>query len=141
MAQTISPADPAFDGILDVLDIDPELVEIEPLGGLESDDEDLAQQRQLGVDPLISRIEIIARWSEEGSQGVIEWFFLPVSAADLPESQLNEHIEFGGALLGFFYEGEEPPLDDLVEPALAALNEQIEWAEFIAEEPDGESND
>lgn len=134
MTATFSAESSDFTAILDVLDVEPDKIDIESIGGLDCDDEDIATQKEEGSEDPIIQIELIARWSDEGKQGVIEWLYLPQSAEDLPEEKIGEAVEFGGALLGFHYEGEEPPLEKFVDEALEALNEQITWAEFIDDE-------
>ncbi|NWK56097.1 hypothetical protein HW115_10790 [Verrucomicrobiaceae bacterium N1E253] len=122
--------DAVFEKVETSLDAHQNDVELEPLAGIDCDEQDLENQRKLGDEDPIVTVEIIARWLPETSEGILDWFYLRQSG----EKQDPPPIEHGGPLLAFNSKGEEPDLDILVDNAVTRLNESITWAEFELEE-------
>lgn len=126
----IPTQDAVFAKIEESLGSQQEKTQLETLAGIDCDDEDLANQRELGDEDPIVTIELIAQWLPESGEGILDWFYLRSSGeqADPPT------IEHGGPLLAFNTQGEAPDLDILIEDAVKALNECIAWAEFELDE-------
>lgn len=112
------------------LDARKEDTELEVLAGIDCDDEDLANQRELGDDDPVVTIELIVQWLPETGEGILDWFQVRESGADKDPPG----VEHGGPLLAFNTGGKEPDLDLLIDSAVAGLNNAIAWAEFELEE-------
>lgn len=126
----ISPKDVVFQKIESSLDERKDETLLEVLAGIDCDDQDMANQRELGDEDPIATIELIVQWLPESGEGVLDWFYVRLSGIDDDPPA----VEHGGPLLGFNCEGQEPDLDMLIEHAVTALNASIEWAEFELEE-------
>ncbi len=126
----ISPKDAVFEKIESSLAAAKDTSQLEVLAGIDCDDEDLDNQRELGDEDPIATIELIVQWLPDSGEGILDWFYVRVSGmdADPPE------VEHGGALLAFNCKGEEPDLDTLITHATDALNQSVDWAEFELEE-------
>lgn len=122
--------DAVFEKIEASLEANQEDSQLEPLAGIDCDEQDLANQQELGDEDPIVTVEIIARWLPDTSEGILDWFYLRQSG----EQSDPPPIEHGGPLLAFNSKGEEPDLDLLIESAVNKLNESISWAEFELEE-------
>jgi len=107
----ISTKDAVFQKIEESLGSQQEQTQLETLAGIDCDEEDLQNQRELGDEDPIVTIELIAQW--------------------LPEPP---EIEHGGPLLAFNTQGQAPDLDILIEDAVKSLNEAVAWAEFELDE-------
>ena len=105
-------------------------VELAVLAGIDCDEEDLANQRELGEDDPVVIIELIVQWLPDTGEGLIDWFQIRESEEDKDPPS----VEHGGPLLAFNCEGEEPDLELLIDHAVQELNEAIDWAEFELEE-------
>ena len=126
----ITPKDAVFQKIESALGERTDDTTLEVLAGIDCDEEDMANQRELGDEDPIATIELIVQWLPETGEGILDWFYLRLSGVnDDPPA-----VEHGGPLLGFNCEGQEPDLDALIQSAVAALNEAIAWAEFELEE-------
>ena len=126
----ISPKDVVFQKIESSLDERKDETLLEVLAGIDCDDQDMANQRELGDEDPIATIELIVQWLPESGEGILDWFYVRLSGIDDDPPA----VEHGGPLLGFNCEGHEPDLDMLIEHAVTALNASIEWAEFELEE-------
>ena len=128
----IATKDAVFQKIEEALGSRQEDTQLETLAGIDCDEEDLENQRELGEEDPIVTIELIAQWLPDTGEGILDWFYLRVSGAqtDPPE------IEHGGPLLAFNTQGKTPDLDILIEDAVKALNGAVEWAEFELDEED-----
>lgn len=122
--------DAVFEKVEASLDTHQDEVQLEPLAGIDCDEQDLANQAELGDEDPIVTVEIIARWNPDTSEGILDWFYLRQSG----ENEDPPPIEHGGALLAFNSQGEEPDLDQLINNAVDKLNQSISWAEFELEE-------
>ena len=122
--------DPNYLLIEELLADDPEETELDVIAGIDCDEDDLTNQRELGDENPVHTLELIAQWSPEGKQGLLDLFVVRESGLDLGE----EGIEHNGSLFGFCYEGDHPNLDLLLPRAVEALNERLEWAEFALDE-------
>ncbi len=122
--------DAVFEKIEDALSERQEETQLEVLAGIDCDEQDLANQNELGDEDPIATIELIVQWLPDTGEGVLDWFFVRVSGmeANPPE------VQHGGPLLGFNCQGEEPDLDALIQGAVDALNQAVEWAEFELDE-------
>lgn len=122
--------DSVFEKIEDALSERQEDTQLEPLAGIDCDEQDLAAQRELGDEDPIATIELIAQWIPDTGEGILDWFYVRESGieSDPPE------IEHGGPLLGFNSQEAEPDLDQLIEGAVQALNQAVDWAEFELDE-------
>ena len=122
--------DAVFEKIEDALSERQEETQLEVLAGIDCDEQDLANQNELGDEDPIATIELIVQWLPDTGEGVLDWFFVRVSGmeANPPE------VQHGGPLLGFNCQGEEPDLDALIQGAVDALNLAVEWAEFELDE-------
>jgi len=126
----ISTKDAVFSKVEDSLSERQEDTQLEFLAGIDCDEQDFDNQRALGAEDPIASIELIAQWLPETGEGLLDWFF--VRASDMDSKEPN--IEHGGALLAFNTEDESPDLDQLIDQAVEALNEAVQWAEFELEE-------
>jgi len=126
----IPPKDAVFGKIESALDERKDDTQLEVLAGIDCDEEDLANQRELGDEDPVATIELIVQWLPDTGEGVLDWFYVRLSGIDNDPPA----VEHGGPLLGFNCEGQEPDLDMLIDHAVAALNESIDWAEFELEE-------
>lgn len=126
----ITPKDAVFQKIEASLGEQKDDTQLEVLAGIDCDEEDMANQRELGDDDPVATIELIVQWLPKTGEGILDWFFVRLSGID----QDPPAIEHGGALLGFNSEGQEPDLDALIDGAVNALNESVSWAEFELEE-------
>jgi len=132
-SMTIIPTDsPEFEAIERTLSEDPDSTVIEMIGGIECDEEDLAHQREEGVEDPAASIDLIAQIHTASKTGMLDWFQIRVSSSELDPP----NIEHGGTLLAFTFEGDEPDFDALAEAAIPALNEAVSWAEFSLDEDD-----
>lgn len=122
----ISTKDAVFKKIEDSLGQRQEETQLETLAGIDCDEEDLANQSELGEEDPIVTIELIAQWLPKTGEGILDWFYLRISGAEVNPPK----IEHGGALLAFNTQGKAPDLDILIDDAVKSLNEAIEWAEF-----------
>lgn len=126
----ISTKDAVFEKIENSLGEHQEDSQLEPLAGIDCDDQDLANQHALGDEDPIATIELIAQWIPETGEGVLDWFYVRVSGIDTDPPE----IEHGGPLLAFNTDGASPDLDQLIGSAVEALNQAVDWAEFELEE-------
>ncbi len=122
--------DAVFEKIENALSERQEEAELEVLAGIDCDEQDLANQAELGDEDPIETIELIVQWLPDTGDGVLDWFFVRVSGMQ----QDPPVVEHGGPLLGFNSKDEAPDLDVLIQSAVGALNEAVEWAEFELEE-------
>lgn len=122
--------DAVFKKIEASLDAHKDDTQLEVLAGIDCDDEDLANQRELGDDDPVVTIELIVQWLPESGEGILDWFQLRESGAQ----QDPPAVEHGGPLLAFNCDGGEPDLDLLIEHAVSELNASVSWAEFELEE-------
>ena len=104
--------------------------QLEVLAGIDCDEQDMNNQRELGDEDPIATIELIVQWLPETGEGVLDWFYVRLSGIDNDPPD----VEHGGPLLGFNSEGEDPDLEKLIESSVTALNESVDWAEFELEE-------
>lgn len=124
--QIITLESEEFRNIEDLLGEHADSTELELVSGIDCDEDDLNVQRENGDEDPMATIELIAQWNPNTKEGILDWYFVR-------ESTINDEepgIELGGPLLGFRYTEETPDLDSLVEAALPALNEVVDWAEF-----------
>ena len=128
----ISINDAVYQKIENSLDSRKDETELQVLAGIDCDEEDLANQRELGDEDPVATIELIVQWLPETGEGILDWFQVRESSIkkDPPE------VEHGGPLLAFNCEGQEPDLDLLIDSAVGQLNTSIDWAEFELEEDD-----
>ena len=126
----ISTKDAVYPKIEESLAARKDDTQLEVLAGIDCDDEDLANQREAGDDDPIATIELIVQWLPETGEGILDWFFVRESGIDDDPPE----VEHGGPLLAFNSQGEEPDLDQLIDEAVAALNDSVTWAEFELEE-------
>ena len=126
----IPTKDAVFEKIENALSERQEDTQLEFLAGIDCDDQDLANQRELGADDPIATIELIAQWLPDTGDGLLDWFYVRASALESDPPQ----IEHGGPLLAFNSKDATPDLDQLIDHAVVALNKSIEWAEFELEE-------
>ena len=126
----ISTNDAVFQKIEASLNQRKDDTQLEVLAGIDCDEEDLANQRELGEDDPVVTIELIVQWLPETGEGILDWFQVRESGADKDPPT----VEHGGPLLAFNTQGEEPDLDLLIDSAVAELNGSIAWAEFELEE-------
>ncbi|MBK1829143.1 hypothetical protein JIN77_00255 [Verrucomicrobiaceae bacterium R5-34] len=126
----IPTKDAVFEKIENSLGSQQENTQLETLAGIDCDEEDLENQRELGDEDPIVTIELIAQWLPETGEGILDWFYLRLSGAQA-DPPLIEH---GGALLAFNTQGKAPDLDILIDDAVKSLNDSIEWAEFELDE-------
>jgi len=128
----ISTKDAVFEKIENALSERQEDTEIEPLAGIDCDEQDIANQHELGDEDPIATIELIAQWLPDTGEGVLDWYFVRVSGMKTDPPQ----IEHGGPLLAFNSQKSVPDLDQLIGEAVTALNLSVDWAEFELEEED-----
>lgn len=126
----ISTKDAVFQKIEESLGSQQEQTQLETLAGIDCDEEDLQNQRELGDEDPIVTIELIAQWLPETGEGILDWFYLRLSGAETDPPE----IEHGGPLLAFNTQGQAPDLDILIEDAVKSLNEAVAWAEFELDE-------
>ena len=126
----ISTKDSVFEKIEDALSERQEDTQLEPLAGIDCDDQDIANQRELGDEDPIATIELIAQWIPDTGEGILDWFYVRVSGIDTDPPE----IQHGGPLLAFNSGNTEPDLDQLIDGAVTALNKAIDWAEFELDE-------
>ncbi len=122
-----------------LLEEDPEASSLEIIAEIECDEEDIELQAEDDSNDPIASLHLIAQWHPAAQGGILDWFFLPLSAIqelgeDADEAELAERLMHGGSLFAFRYEGQEPDLDSLLQPAVNALNETISWAEFAIDD-------
>ncbi|MBT8037423.1 MAG: hypothetical protein KJO21_07750 [Verrucomicrobiae bacterium] len=122
--------DAVFEKIEDALSERQEETQLEVLAGIDCDDQDLANQDELGEEDPVATIELIVQWLPDTGEGVLDWFFVRVSGMETNPPD----VQHGGPLLGFNCQGAEPDLDALILSAVGALNQAVEWAEFELEE-------
>ncbi|MFC4994553.1 hypothetical protein [Rubritalea tangerina] len=116
----------AFSVIEELLGEYPDSTEYEGVTGIDCDEDDLEAQRQDGDDDPMAIIEVIAHWNPNTKEGILDWYF----ARESTVNDAEPNIEHGGPLLAFRYDSDEPDLDNLLEAAVPALNDSVEWAEF-----------
>ncbi len=126
----ISIKDAVFQKIEASLDARKEDTQLEALAGIDCDQEDMANQRELGDEDPVVTIELIVQWLPDSGEGILDWFQVRESNAEKDPPT----VEHGGPLLAFNSEGKEPDLDLLIDNAVKELNESITWAEFELEE-------
>lgn len=126
----ISTKDAVYQKIEASLDARKDETQLEVLAGIDCDDEDAANQRELGEEDPVATIELIVQWLPETGEGILDWFQVRESGVDKDPPE----VEHGGPLLAFNSEGKEPDLEFLVEHAVQELNEAVAWAEFELEE-------
>ena len=126
--------DPSYLLVEELLADDPEETELDVAAGIECDADDLESQRAEGDEDPIHTLELIAQWSPEGKQGLLDLFVVRESGLNKGE----DGIEHFGSLFGFSFEGEQPDLDRLLPRAVALLNDRFNWAEFAIDEEGGE---
>ena len=126
----ISPKDAVFQKIESALGEHKDDTQLEVIAGIDCDEEDMSNQRELGDEDPIATIELIVQWLPDTGEGILDWFYVRHSGIDKDPPE----VEHGGPLLGFNSEGQEPDLDLLIHDSVAALNESVGWAEFELEE-------
>ena len=126
----ISIKDAVFQKIEASLDARKEDTQLEALAGIDCDQEDMANQRELGDEDPVVTIELIVQWLPDSGEGILDWFQVRESNAEKDPPT----VEHGGPLLAFNSEDKEPDLDLLIDNAVKELNESITWAEFELEE-------
>jgi hypothetical protein len=126
----ISIKDAVFQKIEASLDARKEDTQLEALAGIDCDQEDMANQRELGDEDPVVTIELIVQWLPDSGEGILDWFQVRESNAEKDPPT----VEHGGPLLAFNSEGKEPNLELLIDNAVKELNESITWAEFELEE-------
>jgi hypothetical protein len=126
----ISTNDAVFSKIEESLADRQEDTQLEFLAGIDCDEQDFENQRELGAEDPIASIELIAQWLPDTGEGLLDWFFVRASAINADPPQ----IEHGGPLLAFNTQNKTPDLDQLIDKAVKALNSTITWAEFELEE-------
>lgn len=126
----ISPKDAVFQKIESSLGDHKDETQLEVIAGIDCDEEDMDNQRELGDEDPVATIELIVQWLPDTGEGILDWFYVRLSGInnDPPD------VEHGGPLLAFNCEGQEPDLDLLIHDSVAALNESVGWAEFELEE-------
>jgi hypothetical protein len=132
--ETVKKTSQDYADIEELLGENPDLTQLEMLAGIDCDEEDIEAQRENGDDDPMATIELIAQWNPDTKEGILDWYFAR-------ESTINDEepvIEHGGPLFAFRYTTEEPELEDLLEKAVPALNESVDWAEFALNDEEGE---
>lgn len=122
----IEKASEEYSVIEELLGEHPDSTQLEIVGGIDCDDEDIDSQREAGEEDPMATIELIAHWNPNTKEGILDWYFARESTIGEEEPT----IEHGGPLLAFRYATDEPDLDALLDDAVPALNEAVEWAEF-----------
>lgn len=115
-----------YTDIEEVLGENPEATQLEMLAGIDCDAEDIETQRENGEEDPMAAIELIAQWNSETKEGILDWYFARESTIQDEEPT----IEHGGPLFAFRFTTEEPDLESLIELAVPALSDAVEWAEF-----------
>ena len=105
-------------------------IELAVLAGIDCDEKDLQNQRELGDDDPVVTIELIVQWLPDTGEGLLDWFQIRASEEDNDPPE----VEHGGPLLAFNCEGKEPDLGLLIDRAVQELNQAVDWAEFELEE-------
>ncbi|MFK7911890.1 MAG: hypothetical protein AB8F34_15010 [Akkermansiaceae bacterium] len=126
----ISTKDAVYQKIETSLDGRKDDTELEVLAGIDCDEEDMANQRELGDEDPVATIELIVQWLPDTGEGILDWFQVRESGIDKDPPE----VEHGGPLLAFNCEGKEPDLELLIHHAVTELNESVSWAEFELEE-------
>ncbi len=126
----ISPKDAVFQKIESSLGDHKDDTQLEVIAGIDCDEEDMANQRELGDEDPVATIELIVQWLPATGEGILDWFYVRNSGINNDPPA----VEHGGPLLAFNCEGKEPDLDLLIHDSVAALNESVGWAEFELEE-------
>jgi hypothetical protein len=126
----ISPKDAVFQKIESSLGDHKDDTQLEVIAGIDCDEEDMANQRELGDEDPVATIELIVQWLPSTGEGILDWFYVRISGIDNDPPA----VEHGGPLLAFNCEGKEPDLDLLIHDSVEALNESVGWAEFELEE-------
>ena len=126
----ISPKDAVFQKIESALGEHKDDTQLEVIAGIDCDEEDMSNQRELGDEDPIATIELIVQWLPDTGEGILDWFYVRVSGIDTDPPE----IEHGGPLLAFNSGDTEPDLDQLIDKAVAALNQAVDWAEFELDE-------
>lgn len=126
----ISTKDAVFEKIENALSERQEDTQLEPLAGIDCDDQDIANQQELGDEDPIATIELIAQWIPDTGEGILDWYYVRVSGAQTEPPA----IEHGGPLLAFNSKENTPDLELLIDEAVTALNLAVDWAEFELEE-------
>lgn len=132
--ETVKKTSQDYSDIEELLGENPDATQLEMLAGIDCDEEDIEAQRENGDDDPMATIELIAQWNPDTKEGILDWYFARESTIDDEEPV----IEHGGPLFAFRYTTEEPELDDLLEKAVPALNDAVDWAEFALNDEDGE---
>ena len=129
----ISKKEAVFEKIETQLNARTDDAELEVLAGIDCDEIDIANQEDLGEEDPVVTIELIVRWLPDTGEGLVDWFCVRVSGADIDPPE----VEHAGSLIAFNSKDEEPDVDLLVEQAVTALNETVAWAEFELEVEEG----
>ncbi|MFC5049036.1 hypothetical protein ACFPK9_15760 [Rubritalea spongiae] len=119
-----------YTDIEEILGENPDATQLEMLAGIDCDAEDIEAQRQAGEEDPMAAIELIAQWNPDTKEGILDWYFARESTIDDDEPA----IEHGGPLFAFRFTSDEPDLEMLIEKAVPALSEAVEWAEFTLDE-------
>ena len=122
----IEKASEEYTVIEELLGEHPDSTQPEIVGGIDCDDGDMEAQREGGDKDPMATIELIAQWNPNTKEGILDWYFARESTIGEEEPD----IEHGGPLLAFRYISDEPDLDSLLDHAVPALNDAVEWAEF-----------
>lgn len=136
---TIPNTSSIYSEIEKLLEEDPEASELDVIAEIECDEEDIEFQSEEGTEDPIASLHLIAQWHPAAQRGILDWFFLPLSAIlelgeSANEAELAERLMHGGSLFAFKYEGQEPDLESLLEPAVGKLNETVSFAEFALDD-------
>lgn len=100
--------------------------QLDMVAGIDCDEEDIETQREDGVEDPMATIELIAQWNPNTKEGILDWYFARESTINDEEPE----VIHGGPLFAFRYTEKEPDLDGLLEDAVPALNDAVDWAEF-----------
>lgn len=132
--ETVKTTSQDYADIEELLGENPEVTELEMLAGIDCDEGDVEAQRENGDEDPMATIELIAQWNADTKEGILDWYFAR-------ESTINDEepvIEHGGPLFGFRYTSDEPDFESILEFAVPALNESVDWAEFALNDEEEE---
>ena len=70
----ISPKDAVFQKIESALGEHKDDTQLEVIAGIDCDEEDMSNQRELGDEDPIATIELIVQWLPDTGEGILDWF-------------------------------------------------------------------